>query len=84
MSNEIELTEDWPVEKTKERIQDMNDELDRISEERSKIDKQISQLEHEIQKLNHKKKKLDKKESNNVRYKNAMIDDLIERNEWER
>lgn len=80
--SEIELKEDWPVEKTKKRIEEIKEELEWVHSENSRTDKKIRMLEGKLKKARKRKEFLARKESNNVRYKNAMINELIEKGEW--
>lgn len=78
--SEFNFDEDWKPERTRQRIDEMQEEIDSVSLRMSQIDKELRRMEHRKKKLKIGKDKLAQKMSHNMRYRNALIDDLYEKN----
>lgn len=71
--SDFNFTENWPIEKSKNRIKEIQKDIDDANVEISRIDKELEGTKNRLLK---KKKKLAKKISHNQKYKNALINDV--------
>ena len=70
--SEIQLTDNWPIYKSRKRLEELQSEINQVSKRMSAIDRLILDLEKD-------KEKLCKKMSHSMKYRNAIINDISEK-----